>query len=161
MTEEARLELLTCLRTARRARLGRRGDLGPVVHALHHTADLMDAADRRRERHEWQQYIAGRRVRRPRPPFGWPTDPAQLMSWGPGFLAAYGLDSKEQWDEVRRTYTAPGGAGHKAWMAWLHERRAIRAEMEKLLLPSWRDSPSLTASDVRAIADRRAEDGAL
>ncbi|MEU1787069.1 hypothetical protein ABZ553_14590 [Streptomyces sparsogenes] len=80
------------------------------------------------------------------------------MTWGPGFLAAYGLDSLNQFDEVRHSYRAPGGAGHEAWKAWLHERRAICAEMKKLLLPSWRDSPSLTPTRVRAIADRLAAD---
>ncbi|MGK3107941.1 hypothetical protein [Streptomyces sp. WAC05858] len=155
MTREARTELLTRLKTARRTRLGRRGDLGPVVKALHRTADLMDAEDRRRERSIWERHAAKTLPRPAAKSSGWgPWDPAQLMSRGPGWCAAYGLDSMDQWREVRRAYTAPGVAGHQAWKAWVLECRAVRAEMEKLLLPSWRDSPSLTADDVRAIADR-------
>lgn len=159
ITEKARLELLTRLKTAHRTRMGRRGELGPVVAALHLTADLMDAEDRERERGAWQHYMVSRHTRRPRPPFGWPQDPGQLMHWGGGFLAAYGLDArdpKEQWQQVRSAYTAPGGAGHQAWKAWLLECRAVHAEMGKLLVPSGLDSPDLTAANVRAIADRLA-----
>lgn len=160
MTNESHTELLTRLKTARRTRMGQRGDLGPVIHALYRTADLMDAEDRRRERALWERHATRMLPRRATKSPGWgPRDPAQLLNTQ-AFLAAYGLESMDQWSEIRRAYTAPGGAGHKAWMAWLHERRAVRAEMEKLLLPSWRDSPDLTADDVRAIADRVAAESA-
>ncbi|CAM5506886.1 hypothetical protein SANTM175S_07207 [Streptomyces antimycoticus] len=106
-----------------------------VIAALRQTADLMDMEGRD------------------------PQDPAQLLN-SHAFRAAYGLDSMGQWQEVRRSYTAPGGAGHQAWKAWVLECRAVRDEMKKLLLPSWVDSPNLTADDVRAIADRVAAETA-
>jgi hypothetical protein len=154
MTDEARAQLLNRPKTTRRARMARRGDLGPVAAALYRTADLMDAEDRKAERWAWERHAAGQFPRRAAKSAGWrPWDPAQLLT-SHGFLAAYGLDSMDQWQQARRAYTAPGSAGHQAWKAWVLECRAVRAEMEKLLLPSWLDSPSLTSADVRAIADR-------
>ncbi|MFD8516520.1 hypothetical protein ACFV27_36950 [Streptomyces antimycoticus] len=160
MTDEARAQLLNRLKAAQRARMARRGDLGPVVHALYQTANLMDADDRGRERRVWKEYAAGEHPRPITKSAGWgQQDPAQILAHY-GFLAAYGLNSMDQWQQVRRAYTAPGGAGHKAWMAWVLKGRAVRAEMEKLLLPLWVGSPSLTAADVRAIADRVAAETA-
>ncbi|MFJ2202433.1 hypothetical protein [Streptomyces violaceusniger] len=109
--------------------------LAQLETAQHRTADLMDADGRGTQ------------------------DPAQLLN-SHAFLAAYGLDSMDQWSDVRRAYMAPDGAGHQAWKAWVLECRAVRAEMEKLFLPSWLDSPSLTSADVRAIADRFAIEAA-
>ncbi|MGW3427978.1 hypothetical protein ACWDHW_08475 [Streptomyces melanosporofaciens] len=153
MTEEARPELLTRLRTARRARMAQRGDLSPVAAALYRTAELMEAEDREWQRKRWEHYVAGKAPRRSTKSTWGPLDPGQLLQHY-GFLAAYGLDSMDQWQQVRITYTAPGGAGHQAWKAWVLECRAVYDEMKKLLLPKWVDSPSLTAADVRAIADQ-------
>ncbi|WP_211832766.1 hypothetical protein [Streptomyces asiaticus] len=139
MTEEARPELLTRLRTARRARMARRGDHGPVVKSLHDLADVMELDQFRSTRYRRDGVRAVTAVMLMRATYG------PLLVWD-RCAGRYDIQ-----DISVRSETEYGEAKAR--------RDALRQALTDATCAMRRRSPGvlrLRPSDVRAIADRLA-----
>lgn len=135
--------LLQDLQLRRRDRLARNGGLGPIVKALHGMADLMDRDNIRTAAHN-------RRDGRPRHPVGIPPN--------------MGLNL------IRQVCTVPRAQFDIEWIRlvkeesleaairWGDEQAEFARTVSAIVYPAGLVSPTITAAEVRTLADQYAAD---